>query len=38
MNNIIRNADMLIHKHTVCVDFAYSVIIDDDCSDIYKIY
>ena len=30
INNIIKNVDILKHKHTFCVDLAYSTIIDDD--------
>lgn len=36
INKRIKNADILMHKHTFCVDFAYSMIIDE--LDIYKIY
>ena len=38
INKMIRSAVMLIHKHTFWVDLAYSIIIDDDCVDIYKLY
>ncbi len=30
INNIIKNIDILRHKHTFCVDLAYSIIIDDE--------
>ena len=38
INKMMRNADILIHKHTFWVDLAYSMIIDDDSDDIYKLY
>jgi hypothetical protein len=37
INKIIKKIDTLKHKHTFCVDFAYSIIIVDD-EFIYKIY
>ena len=36
INKMIRNADILMHKHTFWVVLAYSIMIDE--LDIYKIY